>query len=273
MSKKTPDSYKPGVDRIEEMTKPVLREWLNAELRGQMHILAGKEEDYPVQAIVNHHPYLSIAAQQRVGDALEALVLDWRKELSDWPEAAVRALLSLVAELRVEGAKPKLVRLVSDKEMWGQIPALQPAVLRALATLSLNEDRAFWNKLPNQYPKFAGMAFQVLTRIAAEDALQLLSRLPDNDAAVGSVARKLPDFVSQFQPERKPAVLACISRAIAKLPEKSAETLTLALQNAGIEILLPSSPSKEKEGFLKSMRNFAKHVRSTNRSPLELEHA
>ena len=107
MTKQTPNSYKPGVDRLEGMNKPALLAWLEAELRGQTHILAGKEEDYPVQAIVNHHPYLSIAAQQRVGDALEALVLDWRTDSSGWPEEAVRALLSLVAELGVEGAKRK----------------------------------------------------------------------------------------------------------------------------------------------------------------------
>lgn len=273
MTKQTPDSYKPGVDRLEGMNKQALMAWLEAELRGQTHILAGKEEDYPVQAIVNHHPYLSIAAQQRVGGALEALVLDWRKDSNDWPEAAVRALLNLVAELGIEGAKRKLLPLVSDKQAWGRLTALQPAVLRALATLSRNEDRAFWSKLPNQHPEFAGMAFQVLTRIAAEDALQLLSRLPDNDAAVGSVARKLPDFVSQFQPERKPAVLAHIASTIAMLSEKSAKALTLALQNAGIEILLPPSPSKEKEGFRETMKSFAKLVHFTNRSPLELEHA
>ena len=59
MIKLTPKSYKPGVDRLEAMNKQALLAWLAAELRGQTHILAGKEEDYPVQAIVNHHPYLS----------------------------------------------------------------------------------------------------------------------------------------------------------------------------------------------------------------------
>lgn len=216
---------------------------------------------------------VSIAAQQRVGDALEALVLDWRKDLSGWPEVAVRALLSLVAELGVEGAKRKLLPLVSDKQVWGHIAALQPAVLRALATLSRNDDHAFWSKLPNQHPEFAGMAFQVLTRIDAEDALQLLSRLPDNDMAVGSVARTLPNFVSQFPPERTTAILKHLAGAIAMLPEKSAKTLMLALQNAGIEILLPLSPPKEKQVFYEQMVSFAKQVHSINRSPLEFAHA
>lgn len=268
MTKQTPNSYKPGVDRLEGMNKQALLGWLAAELRGQTHLLAGKEEDYPVQAIVNHHPYLSIAAQQRVGDALEALVLDWRGDLSGWPETAVRGLLSLVAELGVEGAKRKLFPLVSDKQAWGRIATLQPAVLRALATLSLNEDRVFWSKLPNQHPEFAGMAFQVLTRIAAEDALQLLGTLPDNDAAIGSVARQLPDFVSQFPPARTTAILNHLAGAISKLSPKSAATLKQALQDSGYSISLPPSPSNENEGFRETMKGFAKQVRPTNRSPL-----
>lgn len=269
MTKQIPESYKPGVERIENMNVPALLAWLEAELRGQTHVLAGKEEDYPVQAIVNHHAYLSIAAQKRVGDALETLALEWRNNLVDWPESAVRALLSLVAELRVEGAKSKLVPLVSDKGIWNGLSSLQPAVFRALATLAKNSDRSFWIKTPSEHPEFAGMAFQVLTRIAAEDALQLLSCLPDNDMAVGSVARKLPDFISQFQPERKDAILAHIGRAIGMLSKKSGETLVLALKKAGFPISLPSSRQNEITIFRVHIESFAKLVRRENRPPLE----
>jgi len=269
MKKEIPESYKPGVDRIEGMNEAALLAWLEAELREQTHILAGKTEDYPVQAIVSHHAYLSIAAQKRVGHALEALVLEWRRNVKDWPETAIRALLSLVAELRVEGAKSKLLPLVSARTAWDRIGALQPAVFRALATLSLNADRGFWSKVPNQHPEFAGMAFQVLTRISAEDALQLLSHLPDNDMAVGSVARKLPDFVSQFEPDQKADVLKHIAGAIAMLSEKSAAMLKLALPKAGFEITLPPSPQKRMKLFSQQIASSAKLVRRDNRSPLE----
>lgn len=269
MTKKIPESYKPGVDRIEGMNAPALCEWLEAELREKAHILAGKDEDFPVQAIVNHYPYLSPFARKLVGNTLEALILDWRKEQNNWPESAIRALLSLVAELRVAGAKSKLLSLVSDKEAWAHIEVLRPAVFRALATLSVNQDRAFLSKLPIQHPEFVGMAFQVLTRIAPEDALQLLSRLPDNEMAIGSIARKLPDFVSQFQPERKATVLAYIAEAIALLSPKSTALLKLALQNAGFEISLPTSQSNQSGYFKQQIAKFAKLVRRENISPLE----
>lgn len=266
MKKEIPESYKPGVERIEAMNESAVLAWLEAELREQTHILAGKAEDYPVQAIVSHHAYLSIAAQKRVGEALETLVLEWRNDLQSWPETTIRSLLSLVAELRVEGAKSKLFPLVEDKVMWDRIGPLQTAVFRTLATLSLNPDRSFWSKIPDQYPEFAGMAFQVLTRIAPEDALQLLSRVPDNDMAVGSVARKLPDFVSQFQPERKAAVLTHIAGAIGNLSQRSAATLKTALEDAGFEVPLPSSPKK---AFREHIAGFVRLVRAENRSPLE----
>ena len=266
MTKNIPDSYKPGVNRIEDMNAPALAAWLEAELREQTHILAGKAEDYPVQAIVSHHAYLSIGAQKRVGSALETLVLDWRNNLDPWPETSVRSLLSLVAELGVEGAKSKLLPLLSDKDAWARIAALRPAVLRALATLSENPDRAFWDKMPVQHPEFAGMAFQVLTRIAPEDALQLLSRLPDNDAAIGSVARKLPDFVSQFQPERKDAVLEHIADAIGMLSEQSAGILQVALLKAGFKI---NSRPRQTKVFKERLRSFSQLVCPANISPLK----
>jgi hypothetical protein len=267
MTKQIPESYKPGIERIEGMNCPAMLVWLEAELRGQAHILAGKEEDYPVQAIVNHHAYLSIGAQKRMGDVLETLVLDWSRDLVSWPEPAVRALLSLIAELRVEGAKSKLLPLVSNKAVWDGLASLQPAVFRSLATLSKNRDRNFWIRIPTDHPEFAGMAFQVLTRIAPEDALKLLSHLPNNDMAVGSVARKLPDFVSQFQPERKAEILTHIASAIGMLSKKSAETLTLALQNAGFPISPPSSLQDELVDFRIQIARFAKLVHRENRAP------
>jgi hypothetical protein len=151
--------------------------------------------------------------------------------------------------------------------VWGRIVNLRPAVLRALATLSLNDDRVFWSKMPEKTPEFAGMAFQVLTRIAPDDALKLLSRLPDNDTAIGSVARKLPDFVSQFQPERKAAILTDIAAAIGKLSETSAAALGLALKNAGCKISLPPIQSRGVTDFNRHVANFVKNVRRENLSP------
>ena len=236
-----PESYKPGVERIERMNAPALRVWLEAELREQTHILSGKAEAFPVQAIVNHHPYLSVAAQKRVSNVIEAIIFDWRHEPNTWPETAVRALLSLAAELRVAGAKSKLQSLVSNKAEFSHIASsLHPAVFRAIATLSSSYDRTFWSKFPVRNSEFAGMAFQVLARIAPEDALDLIGRLPDNETVIGSVARKLPAFVSQFEPPRTSAVLQQISNALAHLSTASAAALSLALKETGF--ILPPSP-------------------------------
>jgi hypothetical protein len=238
MSTEIPESYKTGIQHIEELDLGAMTEWLRAELHEQVHVLAGQAYDYPVQAIVNHHPYLSPETQKRMANAIEVLILDWKQAANAWSDSAVQALLSLAAELPVPGAKSKLQSLVESQAFSNLAEYLRPAVLGAIATLSINDDRAFWKTLPDDYPKFAGMAFQVLTRISHEDALELLGRLPDDQQVIGSVARKLPDFVSQFEPEPQlqAVKLRQISEALASLPTGSAASLKLAIEEAGFKL-------------------------------------
>ena len=168
MNAKTPNSYKAGIQYIEGLTAEHMLLWLEGELKEINHVLAGSRDDYPVQAIVNHHPYLSLEAQKRMADAIEQMVLDWRETPTNWPENALRALLTLAAELRVSAVKSSLQSLTKNRKAFAHMAALQAEVLRTLATLSVNDDRTFWSELGQHYPDFAGMAFQVLTRIAPE---------------------------------------------------------------------------------------------------------
>ena len=110
------------------------------------------------------------------------------------------------------------------------------------------------------------MAFQVLARIAPEDALMLLGRLPQNESVIGSVARKLPDFVSQFEPEAQAGKLSQISQALASLPTGSAVPLELALKEAGFK--LDKTPSvlavQQKAKFGAFIDTFRTTVHSAN---------
>jgi hypothetical protein len=266
MNTTIPESYKSGIEHIEGLNFEALREWLEAELRDKIHILSGQADDYPVQAIVNHHPYFSLAAQKRVADAVEALIVDWRKTPDDWPESAVRALLSLSAELRVIGAKLKFQSLVESGGLSRIKPALHPAVFRAIATLSSNNDHKFWYGLPKNYPQFAGMAFQDLARNAPKVALLLLGQLPANEPAIAGVARKLPDFVSEFEPEQQVAVLSQITEALASLTPESAMPLQLALKEQGFdlgEIRFPIA-SQHKKPFVTRIISFAQTIQPRN---------
>ena len=110
------------------------------------------------------------------------------------------------------------------------------AIATAAATLSTHADRDFWSQVAALRPGFSGMAFQVLTRIAPEDALNLLSHLPGDKAAVGSVARKLPEFVSQFEPAQRAQILGRISTALASLTPHYSRQLTEALEQAGFRL-------------------------------------
>src|SRR6516165_9976498 len=145
MNTDVPESYRSGIDHIEKLNVAALAEWLRAELEEKVHILAGQLDDYPVQALVNHFRYLSVAAQQRFVDALDVLVRDWRNEPSEWSESAARALLSVAAELPVTDVKLKLRALVLDASQMDRVPrTLHAAVFRTVAAHASNDDRKFW---------------------------------------------------------------------------------------------------------------------------------
>lgn len=263
MKTTTPSIYKAGLKRIEELSTVCMIEWLEGELKEINHVLVGSRDDYPVQAIVNHHPYLSLEAQKRMADAIDQLVLDWRKTPSDWPENAARALLSLAAELRVSAVKPMLQAIAKDKRVFAKTTPLQAEVLRSIATLSVNVDRFFWSEIAGLYPNFAGMAFQVLARIAPEDALTFLAHLPQNEAAIGGVARKLPGFVSQFPEGEKSEVLSRIAKSLAAMTDTFSNPLRIALTEAGFSLPLAANGGTWNSGSMIVWLH-----RSTGRDPL-----
>jgi hypothetical protein len=263
-----PESYRSGLEQIEAMSTIAVREWLDAELRDKIHLLAGKTEDFPVQAIVNHHPYLSLPAQNRIADAIVTLILAWREAPDDYPELTVRALLSLAAELRVVNAKEKLQSLVRS-DAFEPAKALCPAILRTIATLSSNDDCAFWRRLPQYHPEYAGMAFQVLTRIGPAVALKLLGELPTIEQSISGVARKLPEFVSKFEPDRQASLLDQIDKAISLLPAESTRALKLALEEEGFDLSENPFPDQEEHRleFVKKIIIFVKTLQPTSESP------
>jgi hypothetical protein len=277
MSEKIPSGYEKGVDYIEGLTVAAMRAWLKSELYGENHVLAGQADDFPVQAIVNHYKYLTMPAQNRMCDALVFNVTNWSKGPDRWPEPAAIALLNIVAELRVYNAKLKLESFVKSALFFQATVAIRPVVIRAIATLSSNNDRTFWNEIPLLYGDFAGMAFQVLTRIAPQDALELIGKLPNNDLAVGGVARKLPDFVSHFDLKEQSIILKQIVRSLERLPEKHADELRNALNDEGFCLVQIQHESEEQISALRQsmealiMASLNKAVQAKNTDVLRVD--
>jgi len=111
------------------------------------------------------------------------------------------------------------------------------------------------------------MAFQVLAGIAPDEALDLLGRLPQTDVVIGSVARKLPDFVSQFPRELRAEKLTQVSQAISELSPQSAALLTLALREAGFQLQeIPSVQAVKQKSIFKSfLTRSVKRINANNR--------
>ena len=237
-----PESYKSGIAFIEGLTVREAIPWLHKELREEVHMLAGGSDDFPVQAIINHYRYLSFLAQAVVRDAIEGLICQWRNELErherkTWSESAVIALLNLTSALHVSHAKYGLQSLVNSPVFLKMRGChLQPSILLTVVVLSANSDRHFWTTTAQRCPKYAGMAFQVLTRIAPSDALCLLEQFPDSKHAVGSVARRLPDFVSEQPFEKQKKIMERVTKAISRLSRTSANVLLVSLSEAGFDV-------------------------------------
>jgi hypothetical protein len=236
MNAAIPSSYKKGIEFIQALDGGGMREWLRAELNEQSNVLTGQADDFPVQAIVNYHGFLDRATQLKFAVAIQDLVSDWKQNPGDWNQNAATALLKIIAELRIEDTKSRLKSLVESKNFSNILPILRPAVIRTLAAISTTTDNQFWNKLTELHPDFGGMAFQVLTRIAPKDALQLIGKLPYSKIAIEGVARKLPDFVSQYEGPERTKVIGTIADAIDHLPEEYAEKLKASLAEEGIVI-------------------------------------
>ena len=163
---KIPDSYREGAQQFESLNDPtVVRACVYAMLNEMVHIFPGGHDDYPVQVIVNVYPYLKSESQKLMSDALVGLIENWIEDPFNgrWGESSTRALLSLIAELRVMKAKRILKKFVESRFLSCGI--MQPATLRAIATLSSKRDRPFWNNVKTKHPEFNTMANQALGHI------------------------------------------------------------------------------------------------------------
>jgi len=246
MTSVPPEPYLAGLSYIEGLERTAMHDWLRAELLDQAHLLAGREDDFPVQAIVNHFPYLRLDAQRRVFEILDTLLWEWKQNPLAWPSDAVRSLLELMAALAVPGAKAKLQSLANTPQQLSVIDeSLRPSIFRTIAALSSNVDRHFWIHLAEKQPELAGMAFQVLTRVAPGDAIGAIRFLPSDEAAVGGVARALPSLVSGSSPEQRDSVLSEVLSVIDTLPDETAAELRLALEQAKVLVRAVNVPNDD----------------------------
>ena len=270
-----PEVYKEGVALVESYNAPAMTNWLREELFDRHHLLAGQADDYPVQAILNHHTYLSMEAQVRIAQAIKNLIVEWKTSPEQWTDPAARALLSLATELPVPGAKP-LLQSLAESAAFETVPKpLRAPVMRTIAGLSGNADRTFWTNLAAQHGEFAGMAFQVLTRTSQDAALALLGSLPHNQPVVDSVARSLPEFISRFPEETQFHKLEQVSEALAlaSMPAEFAARLVSAMKQAGYTIPESrlSKAAAQRRRFRKRTGEFALQI--THRNSLEFEDA
>lgn len=277
-----PSIYERGVHFLESLRASTIMEWLREELRAPTYRLAGRNEDYPIQSILEHYEFLSPSGRSTLITAVRSLLVDWRNKPEEWDENQAEMLIDLTAGLHATDVKEVMKSVVSRSALSSLHQTQVPALLRALASLSVNSDREFWRMVPCAFPDFAGMAFQVLTRIAPADAFHVLLTMPDNDLAIGGVSCVLGDFVASFAPKDRLNVLARIIECTQHLSKASKSRIQHILERAGYSISdpnnadesgapagYPSKPIRRKkvevsEEFRVALARFTQEVPSSN---------
>ena len=139
--------------------------------------------------------------------ALTIIVLSWCKKRRQFSTQALSHLLNLVGELRVKSVVIPLKRKVAQR----RFAHIRPRYIRSLilSTIASNAEkgddamRAFWERVATRYPRYAGMAFQVLSKVDRESALQILERFPNCQVAACGVARGIGAFITSHRSKRR----------------------------------------------------------------------
>ncbi len=204
MAHEMPECYKEGLAYVNSLNQEAMIAWLRSELNEKTapKRLAGGHDDYPVQAIVNHYPYFSADSQKFFGYAVHMLVLDWITDgTQGFGEDGIRALMSLVGELKIVRVRLALMGFIFGEEKNTPSETMLAPLLRAFASISTTDDLEAWEEIAETHPKFGGMAFQAILQCASrEDAIRLLPRINLQDEHVqGSVERAMPDYRKHLQ--------------------------------------------------------------------------
>lgn len=195
---KIPKVYLDGVRFLEKLDTTATEIWLRDELFDKQHCLAGRWDDFPVQAILNHCHYVSPSTLRRIRGVIRVLFFSWKQKPEDWNEHAFYALLHLVSDLKVVSLKLPM-QLFAESGYFATLQiTIRAAVLQAVAGLSTKSDRHFWKRVAKIQPEFAGLAFQVLTRVWHPGAVEILRILPEDSSVVGSVILGLPILLSKL---------------------------------------------------------------------------
>ena len=163
--------HRPGVDFLESLNSSTdALNWLKNEVTETCHVLAGKDDDQPVQAILSHYQFLSFEAKKLIQTGLHRLVLEWRTRPDGWNDSAVSHILNLVAEIPVIAAKDDLKQQILNGPMKTPVKYI-PSVLRAIATHPTKADIEFWYEVTFAGNEYKRMRDQVLTQIQEVDKL------------------------------------------------------------------------------------------------------
>lgn len=256
----TPESYKPGVEFLQSSSTRDLVAWLSRYLAGGGYELSGQREDIPVQAILNHIPYLSVQAEARLLDALYSVVLSWRESPMSASPSFTTALFELLSEITSEEILGAMRTFAASVEGIALDDSVRSKLLRSIASVASTRDADYWVAMSENEDDFGGLAFQVLARIAPIKAFDVLPNVWNNDTSRGTVTRLLPELISRFPIEQQKARTSAVLDLADRAPPYVQQDVEASLRSSGlVSVSVPAND--QLAHFVSEVRQYARRVK------------
>lgn len=190
------------INRVSILNGQELKEWLAARINGVDPILPDDPDYDAAYSLVALIPHLSGAVVAQIQYAALALLTQWLQTQS-LPPSATDTLLLIIQGLQVKPAGNRLELFVKS-DGFADMPApIQDRILQTLIALETNLPPHFWFTLVALDPeRFAGVAFDGLALVSPNQAVDLLTKLPESETIAASIAASLPGFMDNIFPAR-----------------------------------------------------------------------
>lgn len=252
MKRNIPKAYVASLNEIEKMSQQAMTTWLESELNGTSRLLAGQADDYPVQAILNHHRYLDPNAKKAFGQAVKELLSDALKIPRQWDSELFQHLLALSAELPVPSTKHQLVKAVVTSDFQKITAVNQSLILQTIGALSDSSDSSFWLSIAQKFKSFAGLAYQILSRISPLKSSDAIAYLEDTKA-VDSVCQRLSVLLSASEITKQKVILESVESNLRTIPQTLQNQFISSLADFGFNIPTPAIKNDHLERFTKKI--------------------
>jgi hypothetical protein len=219
------------INVISSLNGEQLQAWLTARCEQRDAILPDDPDFDAAYPVVALSPHLSAAVRAQLQYACVSLLTNWLSSHSQFDDP-IDNLLLVIQGLNIKPAGPRLEIFVRSDDFAAASERLQDRILQTLVALEMNLAPHFWHTLVAIDPqRFAGVAFDGLSLVSPNHAVDLLTKLPTSTAIAESISLSLPGFIDNIFPAKSRwAVRSLIAARIWQFPAPIAQVVKTFFQ-------------------------------------------